>query len=178
MKIKPLEIPDEGLEIAVEAKTDRWFCDLVQEAFQEGYPLGGLAALNLDLRKTCENVAVSGMVEIDLHPTCDRCLEPFERHLTIPIHVDLAPHRSPQGVEGVENEPPEEDLNFAFYTGDEFDVGEIVREILLLEVPFRYLCEESCKGLCPRCGQNLNDAHCGCRSQTIDPRLAPLKNLR
>lgn len=157
MKLKIHNIPEEGLDLAVKADADRWFGEVVRDAFREDYHRENAATLDLHILKTCENIALSGAAQIDISPCCARCLESFERHLTIPVHVDLAPdHGHGTG--------PEEDLNFAFYRGDEFDLAEILRETLMLEVPLRHLCQESCKGLCPRCGQNLNREGCSCPS--------------
>jgi uncharacterized protein len=48
---------------------------------------------------------------------------------------------------------------------------------LEMEFPLRFLCKEDCKGLCQRCGKNLNEGECGCETKEFDPRLAPLKAL-
>jgi uncharacterized protein len=76
-----------------------------------------------------------------------------------------------------ETELTGEDLNFAFYKGEEVDISAIVKEMLVLEIPLRYLCQDSCKGLCPRCGQNLNVKSCSCVPVQGDPRFAVLKQL-
>ena len=67
----------------------------------------------------------------------------------------------------------------AFYDKDRIDLGEIVREQILLEVPLRRLCREDCRGLCPSCGVNRNTEACDCqpRSRSADERLAPLRKL-
>ena len=57
------------------------------------------------------------------------------------------------------------------------DAGELVREDIILSLPYRFLCREDCKGLCPVCGKNLNTGSCGCRSGKVDPRLEILKKL-
>jgi len=57
------------------------------------------------------------------------------------------------------------------------DLSEVFGEELLLELPAKYLCRESCKGLCIKCGANLNKKKCGCNTKEIDPRLEVLKAL-
>lgn len=57
------------------------------------------------------------------------------------------------------------------------DVDELVVTDILLELPLKHLCSDSCKGLCPKCGANLNDTDCGCNTRSIDPRLEVLKQL-
>jgi uncharacterized protein len=53
----------------------------------------------------------------------------------------------------------------------------LLAELLLAEKPFKTLCSENCKGLCPVCGANLNACSCGCSALPVDPRLAILKNI-
>jgi len=69
------------------------------------------------------------------------------------------------------------DMETGFYREGELDLGEIVREQLLLNIPMRPLCGESCKGLCPHCGANLNETTCGCEQKSIDPRMKALEKL-
>ena len=57
------------------------------------------------------------------------------------------------------------------------DLDELVRADILLAVPAKILCREDCKGLCPDCGQNLNEGDCGCQHTTIDPRFTKLLEL-
>lgn len=62
---------------------------------------------------------------------------------------------------------------------DEFklDLDKLIKDDLLLELPSKVLCNDNCKGLCPKCGKNLNEDSCGCDRYQIDPRLEVLKNL-
>lgn len=53
-----------------------------------------------------------------------------------------------------------------------------MREQVLLALPMSAVCREDCKGLCAQCGQNLNEKQCGCEQKVIDPRLAPLMNIK
>jgi uncharacterized protein len=46
-----------------------------------------------------------------------------------------------------------------------------------MEFPLRFLCHDDCKGLCQRCGKNLNEGECDCSKKEIDPRMAPLQKL-
>ena len=115
---------------------------------------------------------VTGEVEL----ACSRCLEPF----TLPVKTDFdlryVPHTDNSG-EG-EREVEEDDLTTAFYTDDEIDLGHLVMEQLHLALPMKPLCSETCKGLCPQCGTNLNAGSCTCDPRWEDPRLAALKALK
>jgi DUF177 domain-containing protein len=70
-----------------------------------------------------------------------------------------------------------EDLEFSYYDGEEVDLTPLIREQTLLALPTRPLCREDCRGLCPRCGANLNQGDCGCPTEAGDPRLSVLRSL-
>ena len=57
----------------------------------------------------------------------------------------------------------------------QLDLDELVTTDVILELPSKHLCREDCKGLCPKCGKNLNKGECGCNLNEIDPRLEALK---
>jgi len=76
-----------------------------------------------------------------------------------------------------EREIAEDDLTTAFYREGTLDVVEMLREQFTLALPMKPLCTETCRGLCPDCGANLNRVECGCAPRWEDPRLAPLKGL-
>ena len=62
-------------------------------------------------------------------------------------------------------------------SGDDHIEAPDYRDDVLLELPSKFLCKESCKGLCPKCGKNLNEGSCTCNTRETDPRLAVLKKL-
>ena len=57
------------------------------------------------------------------------------------------------------------------------DLDELLTADILLELPSKFLCSDNCKGLCPKCGANLNETTCNCTTKQIDPRLEVLKQL-
>jgi len=59
----------------------------------------------------------------------------------------------------------------------EFDIFPMVLEAVVLEMPIKYVCADSCAGICPGCGADLNEGACGCSEKAGDPRWGPLKNL-
>jgi uncharacterized protein len=115
---------------------------------------------------------VTGEVEL----ACSRCLEPFTLPVTTDFDLRYVPHTDNSG-EG-EREVEEDDLTTAFYADDQIDLGHLVLEQLHLALPMKPLCSETCKGLCPQCGTNLNTGSCNCDPRWEDPRLAALKALK
>ena len=59
---------------------------------------------------------------------------------------------------------------------DDVELDDIIVPELILSMPMKELCSEDCRGLCPRCGKDLNDGECGC-AEEIDPRLAKLAEI-
>jgi uncharacterized protein len=57
------------------------------------------------------------------------------------------------------------------------DIGPFVREEMLLAIPMSPICSPDCKGLCPICGENLNETVCNHEDESLDPRLSVLKTL-
>lgn len=128
---------------------------------------------------TVSPVRVTGRVTntgglVELHYTaeftyskpCDRCLVIAEKTMKQDFVHTLAL--------SVENEDSDDIIIVAGYV---LDLFSLVRDDILLELPIKHLCSEDCRGLCPKCGQNLNEGSCGCRSDAADPRLAVLDEL-
>lgn len=181
MEIFIEDIPPEGL--AVEAtEADAWLTAILQETEGETYAAGERARLQVSIGRIDGNISLDGTLEFRLHPTCDRCLAVFDEEGRLPFHTVLAPlyegKRQMEQEEGMETELVREDLNFGYYEGDSFDLGEIVREQALLAHPMKHLCREDCRGLCQRCGKDLNQGPCGCIEDRAEPRWAVLKDVK
>jgi uncharacterized protein len=72
----------------------------------------------------------------------------------------------------------EEDMSVEFLADDEMDMDHLVREQLYLALPIKFLCHETCRGLCPVCGTNLNREACMCEGEKGHPAFLKLKELR
>ncbi len=72
----------------------------------------------------------------------------------------------------------EEEFDKTEAVDDLIDVTELLRDELLAGQPLKNLCKADCKGLCPKCGANLNEGECGCDKFIVDPRLAALKDFK
>lgn len=119
------------------------------------------------------DVFLRGAVHGEPVGTCARCAEEYTFPLDRGFSVVLTPRAA--AVEGAELSA--DDLALSFYEGEEIDVTPLVHEQMILGLPTRPLCAESCRGLCPRCGANLNADDCGCPAAQPDPRLAILHTL-
>ena len=141
----------------------------------EGLELTSPMAVHLHVTKTGRNILLEGGIACQVSLVCSRCLKIYPDAWDLPFKMTLCPHPGRE-MEG-ERELNLDDMEVTFYRGEEIDLGAVVREELILALPFRPLCHEGCKGLCAGCGADLNLEPCRCASAGIDPRLAPLKNL-
>ncbi|HEY8552464.1 MAG TPA: DUF177 domain-containing protein [Thermaerobacter sp.] len=104
--------------------------------------------------------------------TCDRCLEPFETDLRTRYEEEYRPR--PAGADPDAEPDDAGETRVAYYDDHHVDLREGIRQSLLLAMPWKQLCRRGCRGLCPRCGKNLNEGPCECADDDVDPRLAVL----
>ena len=148
------------------------------ETTNSGLHFSGPIQVRLDLSRTGRIVLVKSRVEARVRCTCARCLDPFALNLSSEFKMSLRPRPDPglAPPEGIELS--REDLETDFYEGEEVDLSPLIQDQVLLTLPPKVICREDCRGLCQRCGKNLNREACQCASAEVDPRLAPLKNFR
>jgi uncharacterized protein len=104
---------------------------------------------------------------------CVRCLGRLPFHYREAWEVELRPSSSAPREDDVQLYRG--DLDVRFYASPELDLAELAAEQFELAVPLKPVCREDCKGLCPRCGANLNEGSCGCLEEK-DERWASLAN--
>ncbi len=123
-------------------------------------------------------ISANGWVSTKLRLLCDRCLKNFEKDYKSYFEVHFRPKS-----DAVEEEVPEAMVNpgemeTVYFDGEMLDIGEQVRQTLLLSVPMRSLCREDCQGLCAQCGCDLNLEKCNCSGPPPDHRWDALKNWK
>jgi uncharacterized protein len=121
----------------------------------------GRARGELDVEKTGEQVTVRGYIHALADLECFRCTRPFE--LSVRPAFEVFADRSGSGRHEDVDQELERDEYMQFHDGRQLDLSEAAREVLLLELPIAPRCREDCRGLCPRCGADLNEGPCGCR---------------
>lgn len=117
------------------------------------------------VRNRAGSLEVEGRITGQMICQCARCLKEFSKELDLDMPAYLA--------EELQDEDDEETY---LLDGNEADMGEIATTALVLGMEQRMLCREDCKGLCERCGKDLNDGPCDCGVDQ-DPRLAVLGQL-
>jgi uncharacterized protein len=142
------------------------------------YQVAAPVELSMDVQKAGHGIfSVTGHAKTRLQLSCSRCLEPFDVPVDTAFELRYLPQAENTGNGEDEREIEEDDLTVAYYREGLLDVVDLLREQFQLALPMKPLCRESCRGLCPQCGVNLNKTDCSCEPAWEDPRLAPLKSL-
>ena len=141
--------------------------DLSDLCYGVSYPVSEPVTAHGTVRNTAGVLMMDGELTTTIHGLCDRCASPFDREIRFPIHAVL--------VTELADEENEDEWVFPL-EGDSADLDDIVRTVFVLNLDSKLLCKEDCRGLCPRCGKNLNDGPCNCQKE-LDPRFAALKQL-
>jgi len=141
--------------------------DLSDLQYGQCYPVSEPVLISGMVRNTAGVLVMTGNISTTIHGICDRCATAFDQEISIPVDVVL--------VTELSNEESEDESVFPL-EGDSTDLEEIVRTIFVLNLDSKLLCKSDCKGLCCRCGKNLNIESCICEKE-LDPRFAALKQL-
>ena len=141
--------------------------DLSDLCYGVSYPVSEPVEAEGQVRNTAGVLVMTGSIRTTIHGICDRCATEFDQDIDFPIDVVL--------VTELANEENEDEWVFPL-EGDSADLDDIVRTVFVLNLDSKLLCKEDCKGLCHRCGKNLNEGPCSCQKE-LDPRFAALKQL-
>jgi uncharacterized protein len=149
-------------------------------------PNAGGGAAEFDFYVEDANVFARGQLGGWVEVACSRCVGPVRVEIDEPLAVTFMPAgRLPDAEPAEEAEAEEEepkvdadDIDLFPYHGEEIDLAPLLREQVILAVPFAPLCSESCRGLCPVCGIDRNTGSCTCDPTPADPRWSALKNLK
>jgi uncharacterized protein len=180
------EIPDEGFSLA---------CDVQPEELTLGpeeVRIEGGLSLSVEVVKCDGSVSVAGNLGGRFVRQCVRCLAEYEDAASLSFAVEYrgeeikaerplahGRHALPSGAAAREF-PARDELEENVYVlaGDQVELGEMLREQIILAEPMQPLCREDCRGLCPVCGQNRNERECGCPEERPSSPFEVLKRLQ
>ena len=129
----------------------------------------------VSLTRTDRGILVKGVLDTGVELTCSRCLGIFQCPLALDIEEEYFP--TVDVASGAPLPLPDESGLFTIDANHELDLTEAVQQYALLAMPMKPLCRQDCAGLCPVCGQNLNQGACKCLPREADPRWAELKKI-
>lgn len=173
MKIHVLKITDEGLDLKF-SRDGKWLRDLLPREEADRFSIER-ADVACRVRKVRDSVFVDGSIDTVVEADCSLCLEKARIPVSSRFHYTFVPHRKDVQEE---KELTSEDMDMEYYDDETIDLDPIILEQIVLQIPIRVVCRETCKGLCPQCGTNLNTSSCTCSDRMTDERLSVLKNLK
>lgn len=141
--------------------------DFSQSEFGGAYPAQEPVLISGRVRNEAGVLLLSAEMKTMLHCVCDRCATPFLREYCQKVSAVL--------VTELCHEENEDNWTFLLQ-GESADLDDIMNTAFVLNLDSKMLCSPDCKGLCARCGKNLNEGPCGCKKE-LDPRLAVLGQL-
>ena len=134
-------------------------------------PFEGNIVVDVELKKTHNQIILDSSINADAVFECDRCTTSFKRQLKANYEMVYL-----QGVEPADTKS--DNITYITAEKDSIDISDDVRDYAVLSVPMKKLCTEECKGLCVKCGKNLNEGDCSCNQNEIDARWQPLMDLK
>lgn len=127
-------------------------------------------------KNVIQDIRLVGNVVTRVEVACARCLEAVSCDVKRDFDLLYRPQGSDAGREEISVTQAEAEIGY--YKGEGLLLEEVLQEQILLAVPYKIVCREECKGLCPQCGQNLNQGACQCSAPPPDVRWAALRDLK
>lgn len=176
MRINVQDIPEGGLLLQLTGEEDILAESLTRMGPQSGVTVDPKVRGTLQIVKDAGEILFFGVLEGVVHLQCSRCLSDFS--LEVKVNPKLVVRRGDVRSRD-QQESAEGEAAAVFIEGDEIDVGDIIVQELLLEIPMKPLCREDCPGLCPRCGALKGSPECRCPAdEPVDSRWAVLSRLK
>lgn len=148
---------------------------LEMTAFTNGlgtFPITEKSPVNLTFTNIGDGKAkIEGDCRIQFSAACDRCLT------DVPVILELHFDRTAISPETVSEDEDTDEDDRSCMEGYQLDTEALVHDEIIVNWPVKILCKEDCKGVCPVCGQNLNERECGCDTFVPDPRMAAIKDI-
>jgi uncharacterized protein len=182
MKLIVDQLTDAPTEFAFEAHSEWW-----RDPASTGTGEARLETLRFELRahRMIEDLYLEGRAAGDFELECSRCLARYRHALQEPFRLVLEPAGSrrppdPEGAAALERDGLYlcDEFETGWFRGDQIDLGGFFREVVALALPVKPLCREDCRGLCPQCGVDRNNAACECEQVRPDSPFAALRSLR
>ena len=152
----------------ISGSCEKFSCELSPEelALPEDRELEKAVEIEGRVTNTAGIVEIEYVADFCLKYHCDRCLKEGKKKFSFSFRHTLTMELNDENDDG-----------YIVVGNGMLDVTELSAEDIILEIPVLLLCKSGCKGLCQKCGADLNEGDCGCAVREIDPRLQKLKDL-
>ncbi len=171
-------ITENGLLLEFEEKPSR-FPTLVDMSKSGEFDFLYPVKTSLKATKIGKLIEIEGAVETTIRLTCHNCLDKFDfsskNDFSLTFTKEIDDYTDCHGKEG--KELSDDDMGLSIFKEDIIDLRDSIQEQVVLSIPFKLLCKKECKGLCIKCGENLNISICDCEHDVTDSRFDILKNL-
>ncbi len=134
-------------------------------------PFFGNISVNVELNKMHNQIVINTKLSLQTEFDCDRCTKNYKSTLTNSYKMVYLLGTKPEDTEAIS-------LTYLPADADKIILDNDVRDYAMLAIPMKKLCKEDCKGLCVKCGKDLNEGDCGCKREEIDERWLPLMELK
>ncbi len=160
-----LSVKDKELDVQADIKMDHFtskMCD---------YTIIDKSPLNIHLKNIGKKkFVISLVIDITLIIPCDRCLTDVKHDMNIEVRKEIDMNESDTDKVDIEDE-------YFYISDNKLDSEALVYNEILVNLPMKVLCSENCKGICNRCGANLNSQTCGCDTTELDPRMSKIRDI-
>lgn len=164
MKILVSDIPEDGLDVELE-----------ENPVIEPFKMLSTVKSRLRLDKISSEVTVQGEIKTSIELQCSRCLRIYPQDIAQNVNLEYRPVEDTGSKD--RHEINEDELDISFYKENEIDILEMLAEQIILSVPMKPLCAETCRGICSTCGADLNVNPCSCGNGEINPQFEVLKKI-
>ena len=169
LDLRPLLAGDNSLSFDFALRLDVDSADTASVLFGASFPSPMKVKGDVTNNAGYMRLTLSG--EVEYSTSCSRCLAPISGLFKLNLEKTVA---TKELIGNLKKDVPDD---YVIIEDGFLDVDELVLDETLLEFPMRFLCREDCRGLCQRCGIDLNHGQCDCGKDEIDPRLEPLRKI-
>lgn len=160
-----LSVKDKEKDVCADIEMQRFTSKMCDYEITDKQPLR-IMFRNTGKRKC----SLDTVIDVTLTIPCDRCLTDVKYKMNIKVNKEIDMNESESSrVDSLDGQSYMED--------NILDVEKLVYNEILVHLPMKVLCSENCKGICNRCGANLNSQTCNCDTTELDPRMSKIRDI-
>ncbi len=160
-----LSVKDKEVDVCADIEMQRFTSKMCDYEIVDKKPLE-VKLRNIGRRK----FSLDTVINVTFNIPCDRCLTDVKHNMNIKVNKEIDMNESESGrVDSLDEQ--------SFIEDNTLDLEELVYNEILVHLPMKVLCSENCKGICNRCGANLNSQTCNCDTTELDPRMSKIRDI-